>query len=267
LALRQRLLTASQNTISASTAPIRVLHFTDPHLFADPSEALRGTVTHSSLRDVVTHITAAGWPADFIAMTGDVIQDRSREAYQRFRDLVEPLELPTICVPGNHDVRELMRDALSTPPFQYCDSTQRGNWLIIGIDSCVHDNAAGHVADEELRRIDQLVGATTAEHVLVCLHHPPLPMGSKWLDTVGIDNAAEFIASIAKSGKVRGTLFGHVHQSFDRVHQSIHVIGTPSTCRQFEIGSDEFALDDNPPAYRRICLHSDGTIESELIWL
>jgi len=32
-------------------------------------------------------------------------------------------------------------------------------------------------------------------------------------------------------------------------------------------GSDEFALDDKPPAYRRIELSADGTVSTELVWV
>lgn len=200
-------------------------------------------------------------------MTGDVIQDDSRAAYDRFRELIEPLGLPVLCVPGNHDVREFMRDALSESPYHYCGTLRRDNWLIVGIDSCVSGSAGGHIDDQELNRLEQLISSTDADHVLICLHHPPLAMGSEWLDTVGLSNGSEFLSSIAQSGLVRAALFGHVHQDFNQVHESIHIIGTPSTCRQFKAGSDEFALDENPPAYRRVYLHSDGSVQSELIWL
>lgn len=246
---------------------IRVLHVTDPHLFADPAGSLRGTVTLSSFQSVLAHFESSEWPADFMAMTGDVIQDSSSGAYDQFRDLVEPLDLPIFCVPGNHDVRGLMRDALSEPPFRYCATLRRDNWLVVGIDSCVHDSAQGCIDDAEMRRLEDIISSTDAEHVLVCLHHPPLPMGSTWLDTVGLSNREEFLQIITQSGLVRAAIFGHVHQDFDQRHESIHIIGTPSTCRQFKAGSDEFELDDNPPAYRRIDLHSDGTVQSELIWL
>ena len=102
---------------------------------------------------------------------------------------------------------------------------------------------------------------------MVCLHHPPLTVGSQWLDSVGLQNAAEFLALISRCANVRVAIFGHVHQNVDVLHDSIRIIGTPSTCRQFKPGSDEFALDDNAPAYRRISLAADGTIEEELVWL
>jgi Icc protein len=92
-------------------------------------------------------------------------------------------------------------------------------------------------------------------------------MGSAWLDTVGLDNGDEFLQRAAASNKVRLAIFGHVHQEHDSQHGSIRIVGTPSTCRQFKQGSDEFAVDEQPPAYRRISLHRNGDIECELIWV
>lgn len=236
-------------------------------MFADSESSLRGTVTHLSLSRVIEHITDANWPADLVAMTGDLIQDDSRAAYDRFCELMSGLELPVYCVPGNHDVRELMRDAVSRDPFHYCGSVQIGNWLITGIDSCLDGAAGGRVDDEEMERLAKILAATGAEHVLICLHHPPLPVGSKWLDQVGLRNGEEFLRMIAQPGSVRAAIFGHVHQAFEGEHDSIRIIGTPSTCRQFEVASDEFALDDNPPAYRRLVLNPDGSLDNELIWV
>ena len=45
------------------------------------------------------------------------------------------------------------------------------------------------------------------------------------------------------------------------------IIATPSACRQFAPGSATFAVDDNPPAYRRITLLDDGSFDTELIWV
>jgi Icc protein len=202
-----------------------------------------------------------------VAMTGDLIQDGSRAAYHRFCDLMAVLNLPVYCVPGNHDVREFMRDATSQAPFHYCESVLIKNWLIIGIDSCIDGNAGGRVDDIEMDRLAKSLADTSAEHVMICLHHPPLPVGSRWLDEVGLDNADEFLRMITQSGNVRLAIFGHVHQAIEAEYESVKIIGTPSTCRQFMVASDGFALDDHPPAYRRISLGADGSVECELIWL
>ena len=252
---------------SGPADPVRVLHFTDPHLFADAGGALRGTVTLDSLNTVVADILSRDWPAELVFMTGDVIQDDSAEAYQQFAGAVADIGLPMLCVPGNHDVRPLMQAALNRSPFHYCDTIRAGNWAFAGIDSCVDGSAGGVISEAELTRLRQLLADEQAEHVAVCLHHPPLPMRSKWLDSVGLDNADEFLAIVRDSGKVRAAVFGHVHQVFDETLHGVRIIGTPSTCAQFLPLSDEFALDVKPPAYRRITFNTDGTVETELVWL
>ena len=75
------------------------------------------------------------------------------------------------------------------------------------------------------------------------------------------------VVRIGASTKVRLAIFGHVHQAYDNTHNGIQIVGTPSTCRQFKPHSDEFAVDDRPPAYRRIELFADGHFSTELIWV
>ena len=242
---------------------MRVLHLTDPHLFADLSGELRGTVTADSLQRVLDHYTMADWRAQRVLVTGDLIQDDTADAYARFRELMLPLKLRVHCVPGNHDVRDLMRAACCRPPFSYCAYEEIGDWLLVGIDSCVRGHAGGEVSKEELDRLSDIVVRSPARHVLVALHHPPVPMGSRWLDSVSLRNGDEVLERLRTLRRVRATIFGHVHQEYD----GIRILATPSTCRQFKPRSDEFAVDDKPPAYRRIELRKDGSVDTELVWV
>lgn len=243
------------------------MHVTDPHLFADPELGLRGAVTWKSLQRVLNHIQATDWPADFVAVTGDLIQDDSSAAYERFCEQFSSLNLPIHCIPGNHDIRELMEKALQRPSFHYCETVHLGGWTIVGLDSCLSGTAEGEVSQGELERLRSILDETKDGYVLVCLHHPPLPVGSKWLDSVGLNNGDEFLDLIGQYKQVRGAIFGHVHQAVDETRSGIRIIGTPSTCRQFKVNSDKFAVDDSPPAYRRLSLLHDGSIDDELIWL
>ena len=253
--------------IRDSSDPIRVLHVTDPHLFADRAGTLRGAITYDTLSKVIANYQGSGWPADLVALTGDIVQDDTAAAYGHCRDLLGALGQPVHCVPGNHDVRGIMRDMLPEPPFIYCGAAEVGNWLIAGLDSCDAGRAGGIVTSEEIDRITAVIAESTADHVLVCLHHPPVPVGSAWLDAVGLDNGDVLLAELARSGRVRVVLFGHVHQVYDQQHDSIRVIGSPSTCRQFLPVSDEFAVDERPPAYRRLTLLPDGSVDTEVVWV
>ncbi len=228
---------------------------------------MRGVATQASLQRVLDHYASGDWRAERTVITGDLIQDDSAAAYDRFRDLLLPLNMRMHCVPGNHDVRNLMRRICCAPPFSYCAFEEIGNWLIVGLDSCITGSAGGCVAPEELERLSKIVAGSDARHVMVCLHHPPLAMGSAWLDTVGLENGEEFLEHIESMGRVRLVVFGHVHQPYDSEHRGIRIIATPSTCRQFLPGSDDFAVDSRPPAYRRITLFGNGNHETELVWV
>ena len=118
------------------------------------------------------HYLGSGWQADLVTCTGDLIQDSSAEAYERFKAQAERLDLPVHCVPGNHDVRDLMQRAVGTPPFFYCDATEIDDWLIIGVDSCKAERAGGAIETSEYDRLDAAIDASDANHVMVCLHHP-----------------------------------------------------------------------------------------------
>ena len=253
--------------VSAANETVRVLHLTDPHLFADKSAELRGTVTWDSLSKVLDHYRSSDWTAERVFVTGDIIQDDSADAYRHFVDALSQLNLPVHCIPGNHDVRPIMQSHLSAAPFDYCATIECGSWLVVGIDSCVDGHPGGCVSDEELERLDAAIRGSDAMNVLVCLHHPPVEMGSAWLDTVGLDNRALLLSRLAQSGRVRVALFGHVHQAYDEEHGGIRIIGTPSTCRQFLPLSDEFAVDNQPPAYRRIEMLADGSLSTEIVWI
>lgn len=228
---------------------------------------LRGTVTADSLQTVLDHYAMADWRAHRVLVTGDLIQDDSAEAYGRFRDLMLPLKLRIHCVPGNHDIRDFMTAVCQRPPFSYCAYEEIGDWLLVGIDSCIKGDAGGELAREELDRLSDIVVRSPAKHVLVALHHPPIPMGSKWLDTVGLRNGDEFLERLRTLGRIRAVTFGHVHQEYDDEYEGIRILATPSTCAQFKPGSDDFAVDDRPPAYRRLELNSDGSVGSELLWV
>jgi len=236
-------------------------------LLADVDGELRGTVTHASLKAVVDHYERGDWDADLVALTGDVVQDDTARAYQHCRALLEPIGLPVLCLPGNHDVRPLMREVLCSTPFRYLENVGIADWLLVPVDSCAEGRHDGEIAATELGRLARTLESATAQHVLVLLHHPPLEMGSEWLDSYGLANRDAFVDCVKASDRVRAVVFGHVHQAWHSTCGAIEVIGTPSTCSQFTPGSREFEIDDKPPGYRRIELNGDGSIDTEVVWV
>ena len=249
------------------TSPIKIIHLTDSHLFADKTAALRKIVTYDSLMSVISHINGSDWNADCILATGDLTHDYSRQSYEHFCHLLGSLDTPVLCVPGNHDHRQIMQTVLAKFSFPYCQSREYDSWLIAGIDSCEEEKTGGKISNDEMLRLENLLKKYKSKNILIGLHHPPIDIGSQWLDSVGLSNQEKFFSLIRKFQNVKGIIFGHAHQKFNKIVNNINILGTPSTCRQFKRKSDNFAVDDNPPAYRRVYLQPNGEIHSELIWI
>ena len=84
---------------------------------------------------------------------------------------------------------------------------------------------------------------------------------------MAIDNGDELLAVIDAPDHVRGVLWGHIHQEFDRARNGIPYMATPSTCVQFAPGSTDFQVDNVPPGCRLLELRVDGMIDSEIVRL
>ncbi|MFU8814141.1 MAG: phosphodiesterase, partial [Pseudomonadales bacterium] len=112
------------------------------------------------------------------------------------------------------------------------------------------------------------IASATGAHILLACHHPPLSIDSPWLDQQRIPDGRELLESVAADDRVRGLVFGHVHQEVTTRFAGLAVLGTPSTCFQFEPGSQRFAIDRSPrsgvPGYRWLELHADGALASDV---
>lgn len=239
---------------------LQLVQFTDPHLFADTCGEMRGVNTYQSLQQVIVAARARHWTPDALLVTGDIAQDESRKGYRVFRDMLSPLGLPVLCLPGNHDNPRFMREELDGD-FIFMRNVHFEHWNIAQLSTYVHGTAAGELGAGQLEELDDFLAANN-HHALVCLHHQPVAVGSKWLDGVGLRNPESLFEVLDAHPHVRGLLWGHVHQQFEGERNGVRLMGTPSTCRQFRPASDSFALDDRPPGYRWLRLERDGAIST-----
>ncbi|MBV6415588.1 MAG: 3',5'-cyclic adenosine monophosphate phosphodiesterase CpdA [Steroidobacteraceae bacterium] len=244
----------------------RLIQFTDPHLYGDAAATLRGIATLPALERVIAHARARYPDPSAYLVTGDLVQD-DPGGYAALRRLLAALDRPVHCIPGNHDLIAEMRAALAGPPFVLGGHFDSGAWRIVMLDSSVPGTASGTLAPAALAQLDHALGTAGTRPALVCLHHHPVDMGSRWLDQVGLVNRDDFLAVIDHHPNVRAVLWGHVHQEFDGVRHGVRLLATPSTCAQFLPGADDFAVDPKPPAYRVVELHDDGRLETRVEWV
>ena len=145
---------------SSDSQALRILQLTDPHLFADRSGSLRGAVTWQTLNETIEHYLAGSFRADIVYLTGDLVQDDSRGAYQNLRDAVARLGMPVHLVPGNHDVPALVAEELGD--FAQCSTLETPGWRIVGVDTQEVGSAGGCVGDSELARLERAHAALAA---------------------------------------------------------------------------------------------------------
>jgi Icc protein len=244
---------------------MRILQITDPHLYGSATGRLRGVQTDSSLNAVLDHAFARVPDYAAVLVTGDLVQDDS-SGYLRFRSIFGSLAKPVLCIPGNHDEPEAMRRELTGHPFQICGTHEAQGWQFIMLDSFDPGQVGGRLAESELARLDAALAASP-KHAMVCLHHHPVPMYSRWLDTVGLAAPDELWRVIDAHSHVRAVVWGHVHQVYEGRRGGVQLYGTPSTCAQFLPKSDRYEIDSRPPGYRHFELHADGRIETAVHWI
>ncbi|MBW7930122.1 MAG: 3',5'-cyclic-AMP phosphodiesterase [Gammaproteobacteria bacterium] len=245
---------------------LRLLHITDTHLFADTGRRLRGVDTWRSLNGVLQVALAEDSHPDAVLVTGDLSQDETPDSYRHLHRLLAPLGVPVLCVPGNHDVATTLVAELAGPPFLTQGSLVLDRWLLLLLDSTIPGEHGGRLGPAQLAWLRDMLARHRGHHALIALHHHVLPLGSRWLDQLGLADAGALLAELDRSSQVRALLSGHVHQASDTVHNGVRFLTTPSTCFQFLPHSEEFALDARPPAYRWLELHADGRLDTAIGW-
>jgi Icc protein len=251
---------AGPGTPAPARAPIRLLQLTDLHLYADPDGRLLGQNTRRTFAAVLALAMSKDWPPDAVVLTGDLVHDERIEGYQFLTQRLAELQVPCHCIPGNHDRVTLLASSLDPDAIAGLRIVAIGDWDLALLDSTVPFAEGGHLPERILQGLEQQLAGSNGRHTLVCLHHQPVPVGSRWMDGMMVDNGDALIALAARYINLRGILWGHVHQIFEQVMHDTLLLATPSTCVQFLPHSDGFALDTATPGYRWLDLHPDGCI-------
>ncbi len=242
-----------------SVGSISLLQITDLHQLQSADSRLLGVDTTQSLTAVLNAALSEHVP-DALVVTGDIAHAPEPETYARVRALIEArFRGPTLWLAGNHDL---------TAPLQATrpggDALEMSGWGIIAIDTHVDGMVGGFVADAEFDHLRESLASTPARHIIVAGHHPPLPIGTPWLDTICITNGEALLDVLAADARVKAYICGHVHQATATMHRGLQLLTTPSTCFQFVANSVRFAVDTTPPGWRWLELSVDGNLATRV---
>lgn len=235
----------------ADGAAVRILQITDTHLFAGETDTLLGINTLHSYHAVLDAIVKQQLPADLIVATGDLVQDQSTRAYQRFTDGIARLPAPCVWLPRNHDYQPSMAQELAAAGISPSKQVLLGDqWQILLLDSQVQSVPHGELSDDQLIWLDNCLAQHPDRYTVVMLHHHPLASGCTWLDQHSLRNSHMLAEVLTRYQNIEGILCGHIHQDLDVMWNGIRMLATPSTCVQFKPHCTNFTLDTAAPGWR-----------------
>ena len=241
---------------------MRLIQITDCHLGPQQSETLLGLNTDQSLEDVLELIQQAEPDFDHLLCTGDIASDAHIDCYRRFARIIRNhFTQPVSWLAGNHDSADVMASVQESIGVQG-RLISMGDWLLVLLDSSVPGHVYGQLAASELDFLEHVLKKNSDKHVLISLHHQPVPVGSAWIDQYVVRNADAFFQLIDDYPQVKIVSWGHVHQEFIAQRKSVTLVATPSTCVQFKPLCDDFTVDTLMPGYRWFDLNSDGSFST-----
>ncbi len=245
---------------------VNIIQLTDSHIFPDTSEEFDGINTASSLETVIQHINASAYQPDLILMTGDLVHEPSVPAYNNLVSKLKKLGWPVFCLAGNHDDPDIMRHELAKAGIANCKLIILNKWIIFMLDTFLPGSHSGKISKTLLELLGRTLRQYNNHYALVCLHHPPISVGSAWMDRMGLKNPDALFSVIKGNKQVRGILWGHIHQEFYSEHKGIQLMSSPSTCVQFLPCTDHYVKDETSlPGYRQITLTGNGKINTLVV--
>jgi len=241
---------------------VQLLHLTDPHLLADANARLHGWHVERAFTTVLEAAIDRYPDYDALVLGGDLVDDESVAGYRRLNTQLRRLERPVLAMAGNHDDPHRMARHLECAHVHTALTV--GGWQLHALDSHLDGSEAGALGDSQLAGFEQRL-ATSEQPAVVFVHHPPVSVGSAWIDAIGLTDGDALAALLGRHPRLRAVVCGHAHQA----HQfSIHGVAgwtTPATMRQFQPGAARFAEDtDRAPGYRWLSLAADGGIHSRV---
>lgn len=247
----------------------RVVQITDLHLIADPRGELKGVCTRDSLLTVLNVLRRDFASAERLIVTGDLAHDELLPTYEALRELLADWWPKLRVIPGNHDNREFMRQVFG-PRITAVDDRNVfvdsiGGWRLIGLDSHLPGEVRGLLGENQLAWLARELSAGPQPPTTIFLHHPPLPVGTGWLDGIGLEDAEPFLKLLRAFPQAKLICCGHIHHEMTVSHSDKLLLTTPSTSVQFLPETEMLVPDHVPPGFRVFDFETDGSFRTRVV--
>lgn len=235
-----------------------IAQISDTHISLPGQLTCAAAPMAQNLAACVASINALPRRPDIVVISGDLTQKGDPGEVEHAAAILSHLDCPWYVVPGNHDERQSMWDALGGTA---CPTREDGFLSfaltglpvrIIGLDSTLPGQPGGALCETRAAWLRARLKETEGAPVVIVLHHPPLRLGVAETDIDGFANAAALGEIVAEFPNIERLLCGHVHLETHSRWQGSVVTTAPSPGMQLTLDLDPQAASKfllSPPAY------------------
>jgi 3',5'-cyclic-AMP phosphodiesterase len=225
-----------------------IAQLSDPHLRPEDPDA------EPALAAAVATVLGLRAQPDAVLLSGDLTHDGDAASYARVAELLAPLPMPVVAIPGNHDDREAMRAAgfATTDDGPLHHDVDAGPLRLLALDDHVPGAPYGELTDAGIDWLRDRLGERPDQPTLIALHHPAWHIGLPALDEIALldDDAGKLAGIVATSPQVVGLTAGHVHRAaFTRfAGRPAATTASVHTQAKLEIGAPDYDMVLEPPS-------------------
>ncbi|MBT0769377.1 metallophosphoesterase [Kineosporia sp. J2-2] len=194
---------------------------------------------------------------DAVLVTGDIADHGTAPEYDLVRELLEPLRVPVLVLPGNHDVRETFGPGLLGLPSSGREINQAVT--VAGVDFLLCDSVIPRRSDGELSDATlnwmkaALDGREGDGPVMVAFHHPPAVLHIPTIDRIRQHGEQRLAGLLKARPEVAAVLCGHAHTAATTLFAGRPLVVGPgcvsTTLHPAEPGAQNVVSPDAPPGY------------------
>jgi 3',5'-cyclic AMP phosphodiesterase CpdA len=218
---------------------VKLVHLTDPHLVA-PGDRLFGLDPLDRLDRALAHVRRHEPDAQWLLITGDLTDRGEPAAYRALAERLASMPQPALLLLGNHDDRAAFTQAFPEAPrdergFVHAVVDGADGVSLVALDTLVAGAGHGALDGGRLAWLERVLAERADRAVHLAMHHPPVACGIPGMDALGLVDAEEFWAVVARAPQVRHVFAGHVHRPFTARRGHVTVSTLPGPAHQVHL--------------------------------
>jgi 3',5'-cyclic AMP phosphodiesterase CpdA len=247
-----------------------IAHLSDPHLLAGGALQYGHVDTEARLTAALARLGRLDPAPEALVFTGDLADKGEPKAYQRLRELVEPVAesigAQVIWVMGNHDDRATYaRQLFDLDTEETQDRIHDVSGLrVVSLDSTVPGWHHGELTEAQLAWLSDVLATPAPHGTVLAMHHPPIPVPMMRLAEIIELKDQQPLAEVLAGTDVRAIIGGHFHFTSYSTFAGIPVSVASATCYTSELAPDNRLLSsvDAHQAFTMVHVYADRVVHS-----